>query len=80
MNIPLRGGDFAVTHDSLDDAGRDGAFCQICAGGVAAAVGSQLPCADALQNGVILLVEIIFVDVDQLFAGRLLDQNPGGRE
>ena len=69
-----------MTHDLLDNAGLNALLNQVRAGGVPAAVRSQLPGTDALQRGIVFLVEIVLVDVDQLVSGRGVHQIFQNRE
>ena len=74
MDITLRCSNFAMTHNFLHNTGLDTLFNEVCAGGVAATVGGQFSGAYALQHGIVFFVEIIFVDVNQLFTRGCIDQ------
>ena len=71
MNVALRGGEFAVTHDLLDD-GRSDVIAQSegCCGGMAAGVGREITAPAAGKSEMEFLVEMIAIHAKDLFAGR----------
>ena len=71
VDILFRGRKPRVTHDLLNDTGRDMLKGKGCRGCMTAGIGCEAATTGTLQDFVISVLEPVFIDADQLIALRV---------